>query len=84
VSATSLDVAWHSGHPILGSPIVSAGVVWAIEPDSGTLYALDPASGAVAYSTRLGSAQHFSTPAATEGFVVVPAGRSVVAVATSS
>jgi outer membrane protein assembly factor BamB len=83
VSATSLDIAWHAGHPVLGSPIVSAGVVWAIEPDSGTLYALDPASGAVLYSTRLGAAQHFSTPAATEGFVVVPAGKNVVGVATS-
>jgi outer membrane protein assembly factor BamB len=83
VSATSLDIAWHAGHPALGSPIISAGVVWAIEPDSGTLYALDPSSGAVVYSTGLGSAQHFSTPAATEGFVVVPAGKNVVTVATS-
>jgi polyvinyl alcohol dehydrogenase (cytochrome) len=83
VSSTSLDIAWHASHPVLGTPIVSAGVVWAIEPASGTLYALDPSSGTVVYSTGLGSAQHFSTPAATEGFVVVPAGKNVVAVATS-
>jgi hypothetical protein len=31
----------------------------------------------------LGSAQHFSTPAATEGFVVAPAGDNVVAVSTA-
>jgi hypothetical protein len=84
VGSTSLDIAWHASHPVLGTPIVSAGVVWAIEPASGTLYALDPSSGAVVYSKGLGSAQHFSTPAATEGFVVVPAGKSVVAIATSS
>jgi outer membrane protein assembly factor BamB len=54
--------------------------VWGIEPGSGTLYALDPSTGAVLYTTGLGSAQHFSTPAATDGFVVAPAGTSVVAV----
>ena len=66
---------------MLASPIVAAGVVWAIDPD-GTLYALDPSSGAVVYTKNLGGAQHFSTPAATEGFVVAPAGKNVVAVST--
>jgi len=80
VTASSLSVAWHAARPVLGSPIVSAGAVWAIEPSSGTLYALNPASGSVLYSTGLGGAQHFSTPAATDGFVVVPAGQKVVAV----
>ena len=47
------------------------------------LYALDPSSGAVMYSTGLGGAQHFSTPAATEGFVVAPAGNNVVAISTA-
>ncbi|MDQ2943347.1 MAG: hypothetical protein M3R21_06730, partial [Candidatus Dormibacteraeota bacterium] len=81
VSSTSIDVAWHAPHPALGSPIVTAGAVWGIESDSGILYALDVASGAVMHSLRLGSAaHHFSTPAATEGFVVAPAGKTVVAV----
>lgn len=83
VSAGGFDVAWHAPHPALGSPIIAAGAVWAIEPGSGTLYALDPSSGAVVYSVGLGSAQHFSTPAATEGFIVAPAGNSVVAISTS-
>jgi len=81
VSSASVDIAWHSDHPVLASPIVAAGVVWAIDPD-GTLYALDPSSGAAVYAKGLGSAQHFSTPAATEGFVVVNAGKNVVAVST--
>ena len=80
VSASSIDIAWHAPHPVLGSPIIAAGAVWAIEPDSGALYALDPATGAVLNRIALGSAQHFSTPAATEGFVVAPAGKNVVAV----
>jgi hypothetical protein len=33
---------------------------------------------------RLGSSEHFSTPAATEGYVVAPAGAAVVAVATGA
>lgn len=81
VTSSSVDIAWHSDHPVLASPIVAAGVVWAIDPD-GTLYALDPSSGAVVYSKGMGSAQHFSTAAATEGFVVAPAGKNVVAVST--
>jgi outer membrane protein assembly factor BamB len=82
VSSGSIDVAWRARRPDLASPIIAAGVVWAID-NSGMLFALDPASGAVVYSVGLGSAQHFSTPAATEGFVVVPAGRAVVAISTS-
>ena len=84
VSPTSFSVAWKVGHPVLGSPIVAAGAVWAIEPDSGKLYALDPATGAEIYSTDLGAARHFSTPAATEGYVVVPAGTKVVAISTGA
>jgi polyvinyl alcohol dehydrogenase (cytochrome) len=83
VSASSIDIAWHAGRPRLGSPIIAAGAVWGIEPDSGVLYALNPATGAVLNTIALGSAQHFSTPAATEGFVVAPAGKSVVAVSTA-
>jgi PQQ-like domain len=79
-TSTSIRVKWRAPHPILGSPIVAAGVVWAIEPDTAKLYALDPSSGAVLYSTALGSARHFNTLAATQGFVVAPAGTHVVAV----
>jgi outer membrane protein assembly factor BamB len=81
VSSTSIDVVWRARRPDLASPIIAAGAVWAID-NSGTLFALDPSSGAVVYSVGLGAAQHFSTPAATEGFVVVPAGRSVAAITT--
>ena len=81
VGDTSIDVAWRAGHPALASPIVSAGVVWAIERSSAMLFALDPASGRVVYSVGLGGAQQFGTPAATDGFVVAPAGQHVVAVA---
>jgi outer membrane protein assembly factor BamB len=84
IGTSSIDVAWHSAHPVLGSPIVAAGAVWAIEPASATLFALSPTNGAIAFSASLGSAEHFSTPAATEGFVVAPAGQAVVALAVVS
>jgi outer membrane protein assembly factor BamB len=83
VGSGSIAVSWRQPHPALGSPVISAGAIWAIEASSATLYALDPAGGKVLYSTGLGSAEHFSTPAATDGFVVAPAGRSVVAVLTA-
>jgi len=80
VSASSVSVAWSVAAPRLGSPIIAAGAVWAIEPLSGTLFALDALDGRLLFKTSLGAAMQFSTPAATEGFVVAPAGRNVVAV----
>ena len=76
---STINVLWHDTNPVLGTPIVAAGAVWAMEPDSGTIYALDPSNGHELFSTGLGAAMHFSTPAATDGFVVVPAGQKVVA-----
>ena len=84
VTASSIQVAWSVGHPEMGSPIISAGAVWAIEPSSATLFALDPSNGGVLFRTGLGSAKHFSTPAATDGFVVAPAGQKVVAISVVS
>jgi outer membrane protein assembly factor BamB len=83
VTESSISVAWKAPRPRLGSPIVAAGAVWAIEPDSGQLLALDLTSGAVLYDLSLGQARHFSTPAATEGFVVAPAGAEVVVYSTA-
>jgi outer membrane protein assembly factor BamB len=83
LASGSIQVSWRSPHPALASPITSAGALWGIEATSATLYALDPAGGKVLYSVGLGAAEHFGTPAATDGFVVAPAGRSVVAVLTA-
>ena len=83
IGPNGMNVVWHAGRPALGSPIVAAGAIWAIEPSSATLFALDQLTGAVLYSTALPSAHHFNTPAATEGFVVAPAGSAIVAVVTA-
>ena len=84
VTSSSIAIRWFTASPVLGSPIISAGAVWAIEPSSGTLFALDPSTGQVLFKTGLGVAEHFSTPAATDGFVVVPAGQNIVTLAVVS
>ena len=84
VSASGVHSLWRAVQVHMGSPIVAAGAVWAIDVDTATLFAVDPDSGASLYSLGLGSAVHFSTPAATQGYVVAPAGSTVVAVATGS
>lgn len=83
VSAGSLSVAWRNNQVRLASPIVAAGAVWAIDVNTSTLFALNPASGAALNQLKLNGGVHFSTPAATQGFVVAPAGNKVVAVATA-
>jgi len=79
VTQTTFSIAWKARSPRLGSPIIAAGAVWAIEPESGRLYALDITSGAVLFTADLGQARHFSTPAATDGCVGAPAGAQVAA-----
>jgi hypothetical protein len=81
VTQNTFSIAWKAPSPRLGSPIVAAGAVWAIEPETGRLFALALSSGSVLYTANLGGARHFSTPAATEGFVVAPAGAQVEAFA---
>jgi outer membrane protein assembly factor BamB len=83
VTQTSISVAWKASQPRLGSPIVTAGALWAIEPETGRLYVLDLTTGAVLYTLNLGQARHFSTPAATEGYVIAPAGAQIVAYSTA-
>jgi outer membrane protein assembly factor BamB len=80
VTASSLQVAWHTSHPTLAPPMTAAGALWAIEWQSATLYAFDPSTGKTLYTTSVGAANRYSTPAATEGFVVMPAGKKVVAI----
>jgi hypothetical protein len=83
VSSSSIDVAWHVAHPADASPIWAAGALWAVEPGSATLVAVDPSSGRTLFSTGVGAATRFGTPAAIEGFVVAPAGKRVVAVSVT-
>lgn len=82
ITPSSVSVLWSSTRAHEASPILAAGALWAIDTSSATLYALNPSDGSVIYSTALGQSMHFATPAATEGFVVAPAGTNVEAVLT--
>src|SRR5207249_5409396 len=83
VTPDSFLVGWRIGQAWVASPIIAGGAVWAIDVTTSTLFALSPSSGAVLYQLRLNGGQHFSTPAATEAYVVVPAGNKIVAVAAA-
>lgn len=83
VGGSSLQVRSHVGRPALAPPIVAAGAVWAIDSSDGSLYAFDPSLSRSVFTLGLGGANRYSTPAATEGFVVAPAGHSVVAVSVA-
>jgi len=84
VGASSMQVAWHVGRPTLAPPVTAAGALWAIDASTGTLFAFEPATGKNLFSTSIGAANRYSTPAATEGFLVVPAGQKVVAISVAS
>lgn len=77
VSPTTFTVGWRAPGFFAGPPIVAGGAVWTIGRD-GTLYALDPTNGNVRARVRLGSVNHFVTPAASGANLVVPAARQVI------
>ena len=78
-STPSFATAWQGpGVSFSGPPIVAGGFVWTIDP-AGTLYALNPTTGAIKFQAAIGGAQHFATPAAGNGRVVVAAGGNVKA-----
>jgi outer membrane protein assembly factor BamB len=69
---------WLAGALNAGPPIVTGGVVWTVDSNSGTLYGFSVATGHQAYAFPLGSVVHFTSPAAGAGRVFVAAGDKVV------
>jgi outer membrane protein assembly factor BamB len=79
-SAASFAFKWHApaeGGP--SPPIVAGGLVWTFDWAGGRLYALNPTTGATVYSDYIGPGDHFATPAAGAGAVVVVATNQVYA-----
>jgi len=93
VQALSYDAAartftplWQGPSDAFGPPIVSAGLVWTVATGGfsggGTkLYGLDPASGKARYAETLPSpvADHFGSPSAAGGRVLVATASTVTA-----
>jgi len=63
-----------------GPPVYAAGLVWSVDPGSGTLYGLFPSTGGVKVQYAVGSFQnHFPTPAIGDNMVVVASQSSLLA-----
>lgn len=85
-AARTFTPLWQGPKDAFGPPIVSAGLVWDVASGGfsggGTkLYGLEPASGKVRYTETLPSAvaDHFASPSAGGGRVLVATGSTVSA-----
>jgi outer membrane protein assembly factor BamB len=76
----TFSVAWRGPSESAGPPVVTDGMVWTVDLDSGQLLGLDLASGAVRARVAIGHVPHFAAPGVGGGRIVVPSGRTVVAV----
>ncbi len=81
----SFTQAWtaSSGDP-KGPPIVAGGLVWALDWSNGVLDAMNPVTGAVEFSRSTTTLNHFASPIAGDGLIVVPTHTGVEAFTTGS
>ncbi len=70
--------AWRTSSFFAGPPVVTGGIVWTLDRDSGALLGYSTSTGHQAYSFPVGSVVHFVGPAAGDGRVFVTAGDKVV------
>jgi len=81
VSATApyLTKLWTDDDGAAGGPIIADGLVWTIGLD-GAVHALDPADGKQVASVHFGpTANHFPTPTAADGLLLLPGVNQVFA-----
>ncbi len=77
-AARALRLVWRG--PATWAPTVAGGAVWAVTRAGSDLVALSPSTGARLFSLPLGFVEHFTTPAAADGWVYVAGGDRIVAV----
>jgi polyvinyl alcohol dehydrogenase (cytochrome) len=72
-SSLSFHRVWtaSSGSPN-GPPVVAGGQVWALNWSGNELYGMNPSSGHVVVARATDGLNHFATPAAGEGLLLVP------------
>ena len=80
-NATNLTVGWQAPGFDAGSPIVTGNVVWSVNLTTGDLLGFNLSNGQLQFDVPLGSVDHFISPTAAPGRVVVGAGDRVVCVA---
>jgi outer membrane protein assembly factor BamB len=75
----AFSTVWAGPSDANGSPILAGGLLWVPAYDSGRLYGLDTKSGAVVVNQPTPAMEHFVTPAASDGRLVLATGRTVEA-----
>jgi outer membrane protein assembly factor BamB len=71
-SPPSLVVHWMTSSGSPGPPIVANGTVWTVQRSSGFLYGLSAQTGAPVVHFKIGAvANHFPTPSAGDGLILV-------------
>src|SRR5207237_3671806 len=78
-NAPSFTEVWHGPNGATGPPIVAGGLVWSVGTSDGVLYGLDPNDGHIVSQQTVGSVQHFTSPSAALGLLLVGAAHPVVA-----
>jgi outer membrane protein assembly factor BamB len=66
-----------------GPPIVAGGLVWALNWNGGGLFGMAPTTGHVLFERSTAALNHFATPGAGDGMLVVPTRTGVEAFSTS-
>jgi outer membrane protein assembly factor BamB len=66
-----------------GPPIVAGGLVWALNWNGGGLFGMAPTTGTVLFQRSTAGLNHFATPGAGDGMLVVPTRAGVEAFSTS-
>ncbi|MGD0587535.1 MAG: PQQ-binding-like beta-propeller repeat protein [Thermoplasmata archaeon] len=74
VGATDFSLTWSTLGFYSGSPIVTGNIVWAVNISSAHLIGFDLSTGQPLFSFPLGSVDHFISPGAAPGTVLVGAG----------
>lgn len=77
MAGESFTVAWRGPKLQAGPPIVAAGAVWAADLGNGILVAMDKETGIALEQLAVGAMNHFATPSAGEGHIVMASQRTV-------
>jgi hypothetical protein len=78
-SSPSFSKMWTGPADAAGSPILAGGRVWVTSYSAGKLYGLDPLTGAVQVTESTPGMEHFTSPSASDGQLVLATGQTVEA-----
>ncbi|MDQ6713472.1 MAG: PQQ-binding-like beta-propeller repeat protein [Candidatus Dormibacteraeota bacterium] len=77
LNGASFTEPWNDLTTRYGPPIVSGGIVWALQINNGILDGFDAATGVKKFTFSVGPLTHFMTPTASAGRIFVATGNEV-------